>query len=174
MREDGDRLFISYYDTNAQAASMAARSRAAKPAPRDTELTLRDYQLLAELRHLLAQFLTFSEAAAREAGLAPRQHQALLAIKGHPHGRDVTIGDLAAWLGIRPHSAVGLVDRLVARGYLTRRADPHDGRRILLSLTAHGEHTLACLSAIHRDELRRLAPLLNPVLARLSLPAPQA
>ncbi len=135
-----------------------------------SDLSLCDYQLLAEFRYLLTRFLTFSEAAAQEAGLAPRQHQALLAIKGYPGGTAVTVGDLAERLGIRHHSAVGLVDRLVASGYLARRNDPGDGRRILLSLTALGEETLAELSTIHREELRRLSPILKPVLAQLGTP----
>lgn len=130
-------------------------------------LTSCDYQLLAEFRYLLARFLAFSEQAAREAGLAPRQHQALLAIKGFPGGAEVAVGDLAERLGIRHHSAVGLVDRLVASGYLQRRHDPNDRRRIFLYLTPQGEETLSRLSAIHREELRRLTPLLGPVLAQL-------
>ncbi len=133
-------------------------------------LSLREYQLLAQFRHLLAKFLAFSEAAAQEAGLAPRQHQALLAIKGYPGGAEVTVGDLAARLCIRHHSAVGLIDRLVASGYLSRRSDPDDGRRILLSLTASGETTLGRLSAIHRAELRRITPLLKPLVAQLGSP----
>lgn len=133
-----------------------------------TALSLHDYQSLAEFRHLLARFLAFSEAAAQQAGLSPRQHQAMLAIKGFPGGADVTVGELAERLGIRHHSAVGLVDRLAASGYLLRRADPQDRRRIFLLLTPAGEKKLAELSAIHREELRRLTPLLKPVLARFS------
>ena len=134
------------------------------------ELSLADYRLLAEFRYLLAKFLSFSASAADAAGLAPRQHQALLAIKGYPGGGPVTVGDLAERLGIRHHSAVGLVDRLVQSGYLVRRADPLDRRRAIVSLTAGAEHALAGLSAAHRDELRRIAPLLKPLLSQLGSP----
>jgi len=126
-----------------------------------------DYQLLAQFRYLLARFLAFSEDAARKSGLAPRHHQALLAIKGYPDGADVTVGDLAERLCIRHHSAVGLVDRLERRGYLKRAADADDKRRMILTLTSKGENALAALSAAHRDELRRLTPLLKPLLAKL-------
>ena len=131
------------------------------------ELSLADYRLLAEFRFLLARFLAFSASAAHKAGLAPRQHQALLAIKGYPTGSQVTVGDLAQRLGIRHHSAVGLVDRLVSSGYVSRRTDSEDRRRAILSLTGSGEKALAALSAAHRTELRRIAPLLGPLLHQL-------
>ncbi len=148
---------------------MAVSQKDPRRAPR-RELSLADYRLLAEFRYLLATFLSFSARAADAAGLAPRQHQALLAIKGYPGGGPVTVGDLAERLGIRHHSAVGLVDRLVHSGYLVRRADPLDRRRAILSLTAAAEQALAALSAAHRDELRRIAPLLKPLLSQLGSP----
>lgn len=138
------------------------------------ELSLTDYQLLAQFRFLLARFLAFSVKAARSAALAPRQHQALLAIKGWTGDSQMTVGDLAQRLGIRDHSAVGLVNRLVYSGYLVRRTDPHDRRRALLFLTPMAEKTLAALSASHREELRRIAPLLRPLLNQLGSPDSEA
>ena len=132
------------------------------------ELVPHDYEILAEFRYLLMRFAAFSEQAAHAAGLAPRQHQALLAIKGYPGGAEVTIGELAERLGIRHHSTVGLVDRLVSRGYLIRRNDPQDRRRTFLALTASGEQALAGLAAAHQRELRRVAPLLKSLLGRLA------
>lgn len=143
---------------------MAARNGKARQGTGG--LTVHDYQHLSEFRHLLARFLAFSESAAQAAGLSPRQHQALLAIKGYPGGGEVTVGDLAERLCIRHHSAVGLVDRLVATGHLERRHDSADRRRIFLLLTPAGEKALAELSAVHREELRRLTPLLKPLLAQ--------
>lgn len=134
---------------------------------RALELSLADYQLLAEFRHVLARFLAFSAEAARTAGLAPRQHQALLAVKGAAAGQPMTVGDLAARLTIRHHSAVELVDRMVRSGYLRRSADATDRRRAILKLTAAGERVLAELSAAHRAELRRIAPLLGPLVRQL-------
>lgn len=129
------------------------------------DLALCDYQLLAEFRFVLARFLAFSETAAKAKGLAPRQHQALLAIKGA--AEPTTVGDLAERLCIRHHSAVGLVDRLVASGHVLRKADAADRRRMNLSLTLKGEKVLAALSAVHRRELRRITPVLKPLLAHL-------
>lgn len=146
---------------------MPPRPKHHNPRRASSELSLADYQLLAEFRFLLARFLAFSAKAARRAGLVPRQHQALLAIKGYPGGSRVTVGELAQRLGIRDHSAVGLVNRLVDSGYLLRRTDMADRRRALLFLTPMAEKTLAALSATHREELRRIAPLLRPLLSQL-------
>ena len=116
---------------------------------------------------MLARFLAFSATAAKAAGLAPRQHQALLAVKGSPGGAPMTVGDLAARLGIPHHSAVELVDRMVRSGYLRRRSDPSDRRRASLTLTASAERVLASLSAAHRAELHRIAPLLGTLVTQL-------
>ncbi len=148
---------------------MSTRPKVPSPA-QSRELSPGDYQALAQFRYLLARFLAFSSQAARGAGLAPRQHQALLAIKGYPRGARVTVGGLAERLGIRHHSAVGLVDRLAQSGYLVRRTDVADRRRAVLSLTPAGEKALAALSAAHREELRRIAPLLGPLLKHLGSP----
>jgi DNA-binding MarR family transcriptional regulator len=130
-------------------------------------LTKEDYERLAAFRAALRRFLAFSEAAARERGLAPQQHQALLAIKGHPAGGRVAIGDLAASLGIRPNTAVELADRLVAAGLVRRTNSREDRRRVLLSLTGRAETLLATLSGAHLDELRHMAPMLADMLSGL-------
>lgn len=147
----------------------AKRSAAQRTSARD--LSLADYQLLAEFRHTLAHFLAFSAEAAQQAGLAPRQHQALLAIKGAPEGKPTTVGDLAGRLVIRHHSAVELVDRMVRAGYLLRHTDTQDRRRAILKLTAAGERVLGDLSAVHRAELRRIAPLLGTLINQLGAPS---
>jgi DNA-binding MarR family transcriptional regulator len=145
------------------ASPRIARSHAAAPPRPDR----RDYQTLSEFRHLLQRFLTFSQAAARAAGLAPRQHQALLAIKGFPRDGGVTILDLAERLCIQHHSAVELVDRLAEAGLVQRRHDAADRRLVLLDLTRTAEQRLAGLSAIHLDELQRLRPALQEILGAI-------
>ena len=125
-------------------------------------MTEGDYRALAEFRRALRDFLAFSEKAAARAGLTPAQHQALLAIRGMP--APVAVGNLAAWLGVRHHSCVGLVDRLVALGLVRKAVDPADGRRVMLALTPRADRKLAALSAVHREELRRRAPALLAAL----------
>jgi DNA-binding MarR family transcriptional regulator len=130
--------------------------------PSRKPLTESDYRHLAEFRFLLRQFQAFSEAAARKAGLSPQQHQALLAIKGS--GGRLTVGELAVRLAIKPNSAVGLADRLVEANLVLRQTDGRDRRRVDLTLTASAGRKLADLSQSHRAELKRLAPMLTPLL----------
>lgn len=130
-------------------------------------ITDSEYELLAELRYALRTFASFSERAARAAGISPAQHQALLAIRGHGSRAPLSIGDLAERLLIRHHSAVGLVQRLVARGLVRRSQDPDDGRRARLSLRPRGESLLQRLSTAHRDELGRIGPHIEALLEAL-------
>jgi DNA-binding MarR family transcriptional regulator len=123
-----------------------------------------DYERLAEFRYLLRRFLLFSQEAAEQAELTAQQHQALLAIKGFGARRPMTTGDLAERLGIRHHSAVGLVDRLLSKSLVKRKTGSEDKRQVLLTLTPKAEALLATLSTAHWDELQRLAPLLRTLL----------
>lgn len=138
--------------------------RSAIRAPAKT-LTQADYETLSEFRYLIRCFLEFSQGAAKEVGLTPRQHQALLAIRGFPGGRAVTIGDLAERLRIRHQTAVELVDRLSEAGMASRTPDPSDHRRMLVSLTERANNSLAQLSAAHLDELARIKPSLKKILS---------
>lgn len=147
---------------------MAAMKKPAKKASagRKRRPSQADYEALSQFRYLIRCFLEFSQNAARADGLTPRQHQALLAIRGYPGGRPVTIGDLAERLRIRHHTAVELADRLSEAGLVERAIDPDDQRRVLLELTGLADRHLAGLSAAHLDELSRIEPLLKQVLSR--------
>lgn len=135
-------------------------------------LDRQDYRLLADFRYLLRRFLRFSEDAAAAAGLTTRHHQALLAIKGFSGEGCPAVGDLAERLCIHHNSAVELVNRLEDAGLLTRGHDTGDRRRVLLHLTEAAEATLAGLSVIHLEELRRLRPALLQILHRAAEEAP--
>lgn len=132
-----------------------------------------DYRRLAEFRHALRRFLAFSEAAARQAGITPQQHQALLAIKGTPDLDGVTVGYLAGQLLLQPNSAVELVDRMVNCGLLTREEAPDDRRRVILTLTPSAEKALHALSAAHIHELRQSAPVLDSLFELLKSDLPK-
>jgi DNA-binding MarR family transcriptional regulator len=126
-----------------------------------------DYRHLAEFRHELRQFLHFSESAARGAGVLPQQHQAMLVIHGFSSRAHMAVGELAAYLKIRHHSAVGLVTRMHAKGLVAKASDPSDRRRVLVRVTARGVKALEKLSAAHKSELARVGPALRQILNHL-------
>jgi len=82
----------------------------------------------------------------------------LLAIRGHGNPRGPTIGDVADDLLLRHHSVVGLVDRADTAGLVRLICDDRDHRLVRLQLTPEGARRLEGLSAVHVEELKRLAP----------------
>jgi DNA-binding MarR family transcriptional regulator len=124
-----------------------------------------DYGALAEFRFALRQFQAFSGERAAEKGLTPQQHQALLALRAAPP-EEATVGFVARRLLLKPHSATGLIDRLEKLGLVTRHSTAADRRRAQLQLTPSALELLASLSAAHKEEIRRLRPLLQTLLER--------
>ena len=132
-------------------------------------LTKTEYEMLAAFRYQLRRFLKFSEEAAQSTGLTPRQHQALLAIKGFPKREIVTIGELVEQLLVSHHTAVELVDRLAALNLAERKDGLQDRRNVFVKLTRTGSAMLARLSTAHRAELHQLGPRHIPLLEKLVL-----
>ncbi len=81
-------------------------------------------------------------------------YQALLVIKTYRDGSPINVGELAAELMIRDHSAAELVSRLEGADLVKRRTDPDDRRRSLLIITAQGDKSLTRLAAVHLVRLR--------------------
>jgi len=115
------------------------------------------YSHLLALRTGLRQFEAWSAKQARSAGLTPAHHQLLLAIRGHAGPAGPTIGEVADYLLLRHHSAVGLIDRAEAAGLVRRTRDDDDHRVVRLHLTDEGAARLEALSMLHLEELDRLA-----------------
>jgi DNA-binding MarR family transcriptional regulator len=118
-----------------------------------------DYALLADFRATLRSFMAFSETQARNAGLTPQQHQALLTIRGSSPG-NATVGYVADRLMLKPHSASGLLSRLEEAGLVLREPDQADQRKMFLRLTPEAEQLLESLSLAHLEELSNLKPML--------------
>lgn len=77
-------------------------------------------------------------------------------------GTQATTADVAAHLGITKQAAAQLVDHLVGHGYLTREADPHDGRAKLLVLTERGRACTTAAEQAANDEVQRWKAQLSP------------
>jgi len=134
---------------------------------RPRQLIKSEYETLAAFRYALRRFIRFSEEAAQAAGITAQQYQALLAIKGFPSRDKVTVGELAERLQLRHHSAVGLIDRLVAEKLVVREPSVEDRRQVLVQLTSRGEAVLEKLASVHREQLKRIGPEISQLLGRL-------
>jgi DNA-binding MarR family transcriptional regulator len=118
------------------------------------EITTQEYRALAELRYRIRHFLREGDAVVRNAGLEPQQYLLLLMIRGLPEGEEATIRTLAERLALKHHSAVELIDRLEARGYVRRSRGRDDRRRVLVSLLPRGERMLEEVARHRINELR--------------------
>jgi DNA-binding MarR family transcriptional regulator len=123
-----------------------------------------DFQRLLAFRVALRRFQRWSEDQAQAAGLTHVQHQLLVAIKGHPGESPPTIGELAGYLLLRPHSTVGLVDRAEAAGWVRRLPDRVDGRLVRVRLSARGERVVSDLTEAHLGQLDDLAAALDDLV----------
>lgn len=129
-------------------------------------LTRQDFERLLEFRVTLRRFNRWSEDQAQAAGLTHVQHQLLVAIKGHHESRPPTVGDLAGYLMLRPHSTVELVDRAEAAGLVERTPDADDGRVVRVRLTGAGDRILNKLTRAHLERLHELAAVLDELVTK--------
>jgi len=126
-----------------------------------------DYKTLASVRAELRSFAHFTEKVTSGAGLTPQQHQILLALRAS-ESRELTIGQLAEIMFLKPHSVSGMADRLVSLGLVRRVRSDEDRRSISLHLTEKAMDVLTSLGQAHKDELRRIRPLLISLLSQLT------
>lgn len=105
-----------------------------------------------------------------ELGLSPSQITALATIAREG---PLTLGALAATEHVTPPSVTKVVERLEELGLIERRADPDDGRRVVVVATAAGSELLAAgrarkdailaqrIAQLDADQLDRLAAALD-------------
>src|SRR3546814_1135270 len=98
-----------------------------------------DYRTLAAVRAELRGFAHFTERVVKAAGLTPQQHQVLVALRAAKEG-ELTVGQVAEALMLKPHSVSGLVDRLEASDLVERMPSEDDRRSVRLRLRSE-EHT---------------------------------
>ncbi|WP_328311216.1 MarR family transcriptional regulator [Streptomyces sp. NBC_00442] len=91
---------------------------------------LRDLGAVA--RRYMASYALFNQALADHLGLHPTDLQCLNLLGLEPG--PVTTGRIAELTGLTTGSATRLVDRLEKSGYVTRRRDTEDRRRVLVEV----------------------------------------
>jgi DNA-binding MarR family transcriptional regulator len=93
------------------------------PAPSSDQSAAID-DLVDVLRRFTVESEAFVEAFARAHGLGRSDLNAIMWISaGMRSGRPVTVGELAAKLGVGPPAVTALVDRLEKAGYVRRARD---------------------------------------------------
>ena len=125
------------------------------------DLTDGEFEQLLALRTGLRRFLHWSEGQAKSAGITPAQHQLLLAVRGNQGEAGPTIGELAGYLLLRPHSTSELIDRAVTAGLVTRNTDSVNASIVRIGLTPLGEQKLSELTQAHLQELAELGPTMR-------------
>jgi DNA-binding MarR family transcriptional regulator len=119
-------------------------------------------EVWALLRTLFKQHRLRFLVAAAELELHPAQAGALLQL-GEPR----SMNQLAAELGCDNSNVTGLVDRLAARGLVSRRANPDDRRVRQVVLTAAGRRTRERLLKSVGQPMGRLDRLSDAEQSRL-------
>jgi len=71
------------------------------------------------------------------------------------------LSGLAAGINVTPANVTGIVDRLVAQGFVTRNPDSADRRVIWLGVTEIGESTLSNLREGRSGKMRELLECLS-------------
>ncbi|MEO7069704.1 MAG: MarR family winged helix-turn-helix transcriptional regulator [Nostocoides sp.] len=119
------------------------------------------YARLLTFRTRLREFDRWSRDEAAARGLTHTQHQLLLVVRGCGEPAGPTIGQVAAYLLVRHHTAGELADRVTELGFTDRVRDEADHRVVRLRLTPRGQEVVHDLAEVHLAELRRLASVLG-------------
>ena len=92
-------------------------------------------QLIHQLRAVTVELDLLGAGFARDHALHPTDLRALIALLDASRaGTAATAGWLAEQLGLDASSVTALLGRLERAGYVERRRDPADGRRVLLAV----------------------------------------
>lgn len=111
-------------------------------------------------RAIIREAFSKTEEAARKIGINPAQYQLLLAIEYLSENGDVNIQAVSKLLCIQHHSAVGLANRAILGGFVTKRRCNKNRRFVILKITEAGREVINKLEPLREQEelaLGRLA-----------------
>ena len=123
-----------------------------EPEPDDSDLgdVLEFMRLLWALDHGMQ---STSKRMKATHGVTSPQRLVVRMVGRFPH---ISAGALARVMQLHPSTLTGVLDRLVSRGLLTRRADPEDARRALFQLTQAGKQLNQSQSGTMESAVRKL------------------
>src|SRR5437899_4636021 len=123
-------------------------------------------EALAGYKRTHRALLTSTAGRWRDLDISRQQLRALYLLREE---EEASVGRLAELFGMGLPGTSLLADRLVRSGYVERRTDPTDRRRVLLSLTRAGDRLVGDLREGSSSQLRRWMAQLSPEdLAALS------
>jgi DNA-binding MarR family transcriptional regulator len=96
----------------------------------------------------------FHAAVADQLGLNPTDHKVMSILE---RSGPLSAGQIAQRTGLATASVTALLDRLETRGFVRRRSDPADRRRVIVEATEVGVARFAPYFASRRDSLSRLS-----------------
>src|SRR5690349_15198175 len=125
--------------------------------------------ILSRVARLAAVLDDRRAAAFVEHGLQGHEFDVLSALRRSGEPFELTAGELAALTHVTSGTMTSRLDRLEARGFVDRRADPSDGRLVRVRLTAEGRDRVdAAFAALLDGERQLLRALDDPTLTALA------
>lgn len=118
-----------------------------------TEHELQSYfGSVAQARYVIRKVFRLIDEHARETGLDPLEHQALIQLFGSP-GQTLQMKALAERLDVGPDVASKVVSSLERSGYARRIRSRNDRRAIDVTPTEAGRRTLAAIDVRVREDI---------------------
>src|SRR3546814_8221007 len=111
------------------------------------------FEALSEFRFRLAQFLHFSESAARAEGVTPAQYLLLLHLHGFNGRSWGTVGELAERLQASHQATVALVQRCERNGLVAKRRSRSDARYVEIRPTPRARALVRRVARCHAGAL---------------------
>lgn len=135
------------------------------------DLDIEPMQILSRIARLAAVLDDRRSAAFVEHGLQSHEFDVLAALRRAGDPFELTAGELCIATHVTSGTMTSRLDRLVNRKLVIRRADPADGRLVLVRLTAPGrkrvDSALEALLVSERELVSQLPPAKRERLAGL-------
>jgi len=123
------------------------------------------YMALSEFRFRLAQFLHFSESAARAEGITPAQYLLLLHLHGFEGRAWGTVGELAGRLQASHQGTAALVKRCERNGLVSKRRSRRDARCVEIHLTPKARDLVRRIARCHAQALSQMGEVFRAATA---------
>ncbi|KAA9107916.1 MarR family winged helix-turn-helix transcriptional regulator [Microbacterium rhizomatis] len=135
------------------------------------DLDLSPLDIMSRLRRVALGLNRLRVAAFSSAGLAPWEFDVLAALRRAESPHELSPAVLIERTRIGSAAMTNRIENLLARGMISRRPNPHDGRGVLVRLTDEGANVvdLAMTELVRREEveLRSIGPEDRAALIRI-------